>query len=91
MIWLLLFFRSVALALKRAGKITGATNADRRVFLQTVTALGGAAALGQLAGPMLPVLSRIPTSFREVLSAPPSLEDDLIRFTFDGLFSRDVQ
>jgi len=51
MIWLLAIFRSLALWMKRSGLITGNTDHDRRVFLQTFAALGGAALFRNVPAP----------------------------------------
>jgi len=111
MFWLLAIFRSLALWMKRSGLITGNTDHDRRVFLQTFAALGGAALFRSVPVPdqsMQVVNIRTFTWFKNPPVDPPvehlfmkqeevdalMLDEQfkqVVSFTFDGLFSRDVQ
>jgi hypothetical protein len=107
MIWLLAIFRSLALWMKRSGLITGDTDHDRRVFLQTFAALGGAALLRNVPVPdqSMPVVNlKMFTWFRnppeeKVFLKQEELDDlladeqmsSVVSLTFDGLFERDVQ
>lgn len=90
---LLLVINAIVRALRRTGQLTGEPGHDRR----RVLALLGSLPLAQFVG-SAPAsgskLVNVHQPFRDALLRSPVLAaqvDDLIKFSFDGLFERDVQ